>query len=161
MRILTAIGILSLLILACATPPDYPDEPVITFERLSKDTLRQSDLNTDSLFLTFSYTDGDGDLGFTDADTNQSIFVIDSRTGFIQDRYKLPEIPDQGTANGIFGEVKILLYTTCCLFPQGIPPCSSPPAFPTDTVTFEVYMVDRAGNHSNTITTPPITLLCR
>lgn len=161
MRYLLVILFSNIVLWSCSTPPDYPDEPVITFERISKDTLRQSDLNIDSLFLTFSYTDGDGDLGFSDSDTSQSIFVIDSRTGFIQDRYKLPEIPDQGTANGIFGEVKLMLYTTCCLFPQGIPPCSRPQAYPTDTVTFEVYMVDRAGNHSNTITTPPIILLCR
>lgn len=150
-----------LLALSCTKPPDYPDEPVITFQSLSKDTLLQSDLNSDSVFISFSYTDGDGDLGFSDRDTNQSVFLVDTRSGFIQDRFKLPQIPDQGTANGIFGTVKMLVYTTCCTFPNGIPPCSAPSQFPTDTVRYEIYMVDRAGNQSNSIITPPITLLCR
>src|SRR5690606_32981380 len=98
-----------LLALSYTKPPDYPDEPVITFQSLSKDTLLQSDLNSDSVFISFSYTDGDGDLGFSDRDTNQSVFLVDTRSGFIQDRFKLPQIPDQGTANGIFGTVKILV----------------------------------------------------
>jgi hypothetical protein len=157
-QILLVVAIL--LVWACSKPPQYPDEPVIEFINLSKDTLSQSDLNTDSLFVRISYTDGDGDLGFSDKDTSQSIFIIDTRSGFIQDRFKIPQIPDQGTANGIFGEMRILLFTTCCIFPQGIPPCSSPRQFPTDTVVYEIYIVDRAGNESNRIQTTPITLLC-
>ena len=161
MRIIIVAPFILAVFIGCSNPPDYPNEPVISFESISKDTLRQSDLNTDSLFVRISYTDGDGDLGFSSSDTNQSIFVTDVRTGFIQDRYKLPEIPDQGTANGIFGTITFLMYTTCCIFPQGIPPCSTPAAYPVDTVQYEIYIIDQAGHVSNKIKTPPITLLCR
>lgn len=159
-RYLTIV-IAAIFFISCSKPPDYPNEPEITFENISKDSMRQSNLNIDSLFVTFSYTDGDGNLGWPEDDNRQSVFVIDTRTGVVENTFKIPEIPDQGTANGIFGEMTLRLYTTCCIFPQGIPPCSSPAAYPRDSVSYEIYIVDRDGNESNRIQTPPITLLCR
>jgi hypothetical protein len=145
---------------SCINAPDYPDEPVIEYVSMSKTTLTQSNLNVDSLFLTFSFTDGDGDLGHEATDTARNIYIRDLRTGKFQDRFKSPYIPEEGIGNGITGEIQLLLFTTCCLFPDNIPPCSAPPQYPLDTVIYEISIRDRAGNFSNKITTEPIILTC-
>lgn len=145
---------------ACINAPDYPDEPVIEYIGVSKSSMIQDNLNTDSLFLYFSFTDGDGDLGHNPNDTSRNVFIRDLRTGNIQDRFKSPYIPEEGIGNGISGDMQLLLYTTCCLFPNNIPPCSAPSQYPIDTLIYEIYIKDRAGNVSNTITTEPIILRC-
>ena len=149
------------LAVSCSDPPDYPDVPEIEYLGLSRDTLIQGDLNIDSTILHLSFTDGDGDLGFDPDESEQSIFITDTRTGFVQDRFKIPKIPIQGSRNEIFGEIEVRIYTTCCIFPDQIPPCSAPNQYPVDSVVYEVYIVDRAGNESNRILTEPIILLCQ
>jgi len=147
--------------MACINAPDYPDEPEIEYIGLSKSTLDQNSLNTDSLFVTFSFTDGDGDLGHEPADTSRNIFIKDLRTGNFQDKFKSPYIPEEGIGNGITGDIELLLFTTCCLFPDAsIPPCSAPDQFPLDTVIYEIFIKDRAGNESNKIKTEPIIIRC-
>lgn len=120
----------------------------------------QNSLNTDSLIVRFSFTDGDGDIGLDPDVFERNIFIIDNRTGDTYDAFKAPVIPEQGASKGISGEVSLRLFTTCCLFPDNIPPCESPPQFPTDTLTLDIYMTDRANNESNRITTTPIVLFC-
>ena len=149
-----------ILIASCVSAPDYPVEPVIEFMGMSKNTMVQSTNNTDSVFVFISFTDGDGDLGYGVSDTMTNVFVIDSRSGFIQDRFKTPEIPPEGANNGISGTLRLLLYTTCCIFPGGIPACATPPQFPTNTFHYQIFIKDRAGNESNIINTSDIILFC-
>ena len=140
--------------------PGFSDVPEIEFMGFSQSSMIQSSLNSDSLFLRFSFTDGDGDLGFDDETIEQNIFIIDNRTGDRYEAFKAPKIPEQGATKGISGEVTVRLFTTCCLFPDNIPPCESPQQFPTDTMTLDLYIVDRAGNTSNTVTSTAIILFC-
>jgi len=149
------------VIFSCTKPPDYPIEPVIKFERFSRNTMLQGDSNNDSLVITFSFTDGDGDLGYSDSIPD--IFVTDARIPYPLDPFKLPVVPVQGVGNGISGEISILVYNTCCLF-DAFPACSTDPAAiaekPIDTLTFEIYIKDRAGHESNRILTDNIYLQC-
>ncbi len=147
----------------CVQPPDYPDEPVIEFKSLSKTTLKQSSLGIDSVVITFSYTDGDGDLGFTD--TSASIFIVDGRDNFSKPSYRIPSVGTQGAGNGISGEISIVVPTTCCIYPQssGVPPCDTSNFAPLkfDTVFYKISIRDRKGHLSNTIQTEPILLQCK
>jgi hypothetical protein len=145
---------------ACIKAPDFPDEPVIAYIGINKDTLIQNSLNSDSIFLKFSFTDGDGDFGTNPTDPIQNIILLDTRTGETHDRFKSPVIPKQGTNNGIKGEVTLRVFTTCCLFPEGFVPCDAPPQIPTDTLSFEIYITDQAGNESNHIISQSIILKC-
>jgi hypothetical protein len=151
------------LLPACVQPPDYPDEPVIAFLRLSKPSMLQSTLGNDSIVVTFGFTDGDGDLGFRD--NSESIFIVDGRDSFIKPSYRIPYIEQQGAGNGISGEISIVIPTTCCIYPPstGIPPCETGALAPQvfDTVFYLISIQDRAGNRSNTIQTAPIGLRCR
>jgi len=114
-------------------------------------------LNQDSLLVYFSFTDGDGDLGFPQAErteNNRDLFVIDTRTDNILDQFHIPYIPPKGASNGIQGTAQIVLFTTCCS--SGCDPNQGI----TDEVIFEIYVKDRSGNQSESIFTSPITLIC-
>ncbi|MFM8489104.1 MAG: hypothetical protein ACKOCH_22455, partial [Bacteroidota bacterium] len=47
----------------CIKPPNYSDTPEISFSGLSKSVMQQGRSEGDSVIISFSYTDGDGDLG--------------------------------------------------------------------------------------------------
>ena len=84
--------LLLLLALACTKPPDYPIEPVITYERMSNNTMQQGALGSeDSIAITFSFTDGDGDIG-ADVDTLFDAFVIDTRFPDVETTYKISDL---------------------------------------------------------------------
>ncbi|MFZ4634369.1 MAG: hypothetical protein ACOYNO_09220 [Saprospiraceae bacterium] len=145
----------------CVKPPDYPKEPVIEFKSLSKNLLLQSSLGEDSVVISFTFTDGDGDLGFKD--DSESIFIVDGRDNFMKPSYRIPYIEQQGAGNGISGEIFIVLPSTCCIYNNGIPPCESGSIAPQtfDTVFYKISIQDRAGHRSNEIQTAPITLRCK
>ncbi len=145
---------------ACATDPGFSDTPEIEFISLSKDTMVQNSLNTDSLFLTIAFRDGDGNIGSGSMDVTENIILTDARTGVVFDRFRIPEIPISDIDSGIEGEITMKVFTTCCIFPDGTPPCLSPSAFPTNELTFDIVMVDDGGNRSNEISTQTIILLC-
>ena len=161
MRLFSLLLLVGVLMNACVSAPDYPIEPYIEFTGQSKNLMIQDRSNTDSVYINLSFTDGDGDIGIESDSIMTDIFVIDTRTGDIQDRFKTPAIPPEGTNNGVSGKIRLLIYTTCCSFPDGIPPCEAPEQYPFDTLSYQVYMVDRAGNVSNTIETDMIVLSCQ
>lgn len=146
-------------IFACTTPPEFPIGPVLTFETLSKDTLDRGYDDEDATTVTLSFTDGDGDL--SGLDTN-NMFVIDTRTGFTEGNFTIPDIPPVGGGNGISGDIIFNLKTTCCNFPEpGLAGCEDVlPGFLYDTVVYEVYIIDQAGNESNKVQLNPIYIRC-
>ncbi len=157
----------SLLLLAgCADPPNYPIEPEIEYISTSPTTVVQAGRNAtaDTVRIRFSFTDGDGDLGFEDNEP-KDIILTDSRDGLTQE-FSFPVIPEQGVGNGISGEATVLIVNNasagfCCTFPNGAPPCTPSEMFPTDTVSFTLQIRDRAGNLSNKVQTERITILCQ
>ena len=147
---------------SCVNAPKYSDVPEIEFIGFSNLIMDQAPLNSDTTVLSIKFTDGDGDIGF-DMDTpGENIFIVDNRTEEFYDRFRAPAIPPQGANNGVSGEINMVLLNTCCIFPpqDSIPNCESPFQYPTNELTFTIYIKDRAGNKSNEIVTPPITLNC-
>lgn len=146
---------------ACVSDPNFAVEPELEYIGISKNQMQQNSLNTDSLFLHFSFTDGDGDIGSDPSDFAQNLVVTDNRTGKTYDSFKLPTIPVLGASKGVTGEVTLRVFTTCCIFPDPtIPQCESPAEFPTDTLMLDIQLFDRGMNASNVITTEPIIILC-
>ncbi len=163
--LLTAAILLALSAQFCIKPPNYPDTPEISFTGLSKSVMQQGRSEGDSVIISFSYTDGDGDLGYPKSDTTTSILVKDNRDSFVKFRYKLPYVDPQGAGNGISGQVSIVIPTSCCIFetPEGIKlACENvPPSFLYDTLYYFIRIRDRAGNISNEIKAGPIGLKCQ
>ncbi|MEM8583375.1 MAG: hypothetical protein AAGF87_03850 [Bacteroidota bacterium] len=157
--------VLALTCYACADAPEYPVEPVITYEGVSSTEIFQSTSGIrDSITIFFSFTDGDGDL--TGVDTNEvDIIVSDSRVESLSTGFTFPDIDRDGTGNGISGDASIVLdniaFSFCCLDLDSEEICMEFPDFPEDEVIYTIQVRDRAGNFSNIIQTEPITVLCR
>ena len=154
------VALLATTIFACTVRPQFSEVPELTYVGLSNNSMVQSSVLGDSLFLFFDFQDGDGDIGVDETVNNFDLELIDNRTGNVYDRYKTPFVPEQGASNGIEGQVQLKLYTTCCIFENNIPPCSAPLDFPTNMLSLDIRLTDRAGNVSNTITTEMITIFC-
>jgi hypothetical protein len=100
----------------------------------------------DSILIVISYEDGDGDLGFEDADKH-SLFVKDSRLQK-SDSYYVPPLAPPESNIPIKGELNIVL----------------PPPFilsnaPSENVYFEIQLQDRAGNMSNLVVSPTVKIV--
>jgi hypothetical protein len=158
MRWLLLYSFLALSIAGCLSPPEYSVEPYIEFMGMSRDIMVQDQFNTDSILIKIYFEDGDGDLGNEDGEFD--LYLTDTRDNFMPPGYRLPKVPELGASNGISGEISFVLFTTCCFFPDGQDPCTPSLTYPVDTVTYLIYIRDRAGHQSNIIETPPIRLLC-
>lgn len=148
---------------SCIQPPDYTDVPSLEFKGFSKSTMNQGVFEEDSVTLTLFFTDGDGDFGNSGQSMEKNIFIMDKRTDEIFREYKAPFIPLEGAGNGISGTISIKVFSTCCIFPEasGIFPCEASEEFPSNDLVLDVYIKDRAGNQSNTVTTTAIKLNCK
>lgn len=148
---------------SCVQPPNYPNEPFITFRDFNKTAIAQGNLNAipDTLVIRFDFEDGDGDLGFVKDSID--VFLTDSRKGFVN-TFRLPFIPDEGAGNGISGTIILRIPNTpfniCCTYPDNSATCQPNPNFPTDTMSYSIQIRDRANNYSNKIQTDVLTILC-
>jgi hypothetical protein len=123
--------------------PFYDLTPRIELLEVSKNTVIQF---SDSISISILYEDGDGDLGNPDPDVN-SIFVKDSRLEKA-DEYYLGPLAPVGSKISINGTLNMKLSPTF-LLGNGT----------EEKMVLTIYMVDRAGNQSNTIETETITIL--
>ena len=110
----------------------------------------------DTAYLQFNLSDGDADLGNTPPGPPYDIYINDMRFDTGYQGYMFPTI-DQTIENakkGITG-ICTFLFTPAILAARG----DSIHTFIADTVYFKVYILDRSGNHSDTITTPKLYIL--
>ncbi len=141
---------------SCVSPPEYPLEPVLTFESITSTSLVEG--NQDTIFLRFAFTDGDGDLGHGDPqapepDTTRNVFLSDSRVPAFPIFYHIDEVAQSDNVQAISGFVDLR-------FNPGFFACLSL-GEPLDTLSLSLYVIDRAGNRSNSIRTPVLTLVCQ
>ena len=109
--------------------------------------------------ITISFTDGDGDIG--SEDNAPEVYIKDSRTGFFSPPpSSIPFVPEQGAGNGISGEIYVPIFSACCIHPVTNFICMPFDDYPVDKLVYEIYIVDRAGNQSNTVTTDTIYIRC-
>lgn len=141
-RLFAPIAFLTLAVSACLNPPDYSIVPEIALDSLSSRNLRAG---SDSLTFFISFTDGDGDIG---SETVPNLFFTDSRTGYT-DSVKVPYITPGGTLKTISGVITYVRSQIYCI-----------PGRSTDSLTYTIYLEDRAGHQSNRIITPTIFLTC-
>lgn len=116
--------------------------PVITLESTSKTSVVQF---KDSLRVTIAYEDGDGDIGFENADIN-SLEIRDSRLSKPDMYYVPPQAPVDSKIH-IKGTLQIQIRNMFLLGSGS-----------AETTTLEIRLSDRAGNWSNKVTTPVITI---
>jgi hypothetical protein len=135
---------------SCLKKEDISPIPLIAF----KDFVA----NKDTANLYINFTDGDGDIGLTQNDTtppnNYNCFIsyIEKQNGVwvkrdlpIEFNYRIPMVNTSNKKKSIKGEIKI-----------AIKPYYYDPFSLFDTIKYELYIMDRALNKSNIISTPEI-----
>lgn len=135
--IMTVVAVLS----ACKKE-ELPTVPEITLVSASPTQVVQFG---ERVKVRFAYKDADGDLGDPDPDMN-TLEVKDARLN-TADFYHVPPITPDGATVSVQGEIEVEL-NALFLLGNG----------DQETTTYTLRIRDRAGNWSNSITTPAITI---
>lgn len=144
------------LMARCKKMEDFPDEPHIEFESFTKLYNAQNEVLKG--VLRFSFTDGDGDIGLTPADTvppyeyNLFIDYYEKRDGTFEKvefneitlNARIPLLTPEGAVKSVEGSIEDTIDVNYYS--------------PYDTIKLEFYIVDRALHESNKVETPEIIL---
>ena len=139
------ISLFTFLILLAGCKKDdinFPAEPAIEFVAISPTTANQF---TNPVTITIHYEDGDGDLG-ENKDGVKNCFVTDNRIG-ITYQYRIKQLAPDGASIPIEGNLNIDIGG------QVLTDSSN-----QQSVTYTLYVVDRAGHVSNSITTGAVVI---
>lgn len=153
------------LFFGCQRGPDYSDAPSITFSSIEHYQVPDGFNFIDSVVIAIDFQDGDGDLGLSQDDILDTEKYPDE---FINN-YFCTLFKKEGTD---WNEVDVAFDSRFMrLLPEGVSPIDGtlrfnqtittpliPELSPSDSVRFEIYIVDRELNQSNTITTTPFVL---
>lgn len=150
MRFPTKISLITLTVVittSCLKNDEYSSVPELTF--ISYNTFSSDGVDVDSAVYTFSFTDGDGDLGSDDSAVVNCFlhyYEKDADTmklypSFIRE-YRLPSLTPNAKNKAIDGEISLTLKPA---------PIFNP--FNDSTYQWGCTVMDRAGNESNEIRT--------
>lgn len=134
---------LALAFYSCKKKEELTNAPVIEFTGITPSTATEY---VHSITISFTYEDLNGDIGENDASAT-NLFITDSRNG-VTYNYRIKELSPPGSDIHIKGTLNAILKNTA------ITDGSS-----SQSVTYSVYITDRAGNSSNTISTSAITVV--
>ena len=176
--VLTTILFLALAVASCQKKVEYPVEPQIAYEGFTYL------FNADSTFsgegvVSFSYTDGDGDLGLDEGDTlypfgfndphyyNMVVDYLKSVNGvFVKTPLLSPHVPtnpadtlvlyDTVTFNARFRRLRDSEDPKAISGTMEYKLTVQNPFSPDDTIKFEIHILDRALHESNVIQTEAI-----
>lgn len=117
------------------------DIPSIELVSVSSNNIAEGD----PLTFRIKYTDGDGDLGENNANAH-NLFLTDNRVGVTYE-YRIQELAPSGSSLIIRGNLDVVLNTTAITNGSN-----------SQNVTYSIYVKDRSGNQSNTVTSSDITI---
>jgi hypothetical protein len=147
---------------SCLKLESYPDRPDVTY--IDHAIVPYATNLSDSLgYVRFEFTDGDGDLGLNQGDTfgdfapdqqyyyNLFIRYFQKQNGSFEEiippgspNVRFKNLTPSGADKTLQGEMAVGVYNS------GVQA--------NDTIRFEMYIVDRALNHSDTLVTPEIVI---
>lgn len=160
------IAVCVVLTLSCKDPIEYPLQPVIAFKSIA---VSQDASGFDSkVFVTISFTDGDGDIGYYPRESGRNASIFDDPASPYYNNFivktwvlrsnswtedttnvsaRLPYMTPEGANKALKGEIQREL--------------TLPPRLVLDTLKYEVFIWDRSLNQSNTVTTSEIVVNTR
>lgn len=163
------VSIFPALLIGCEPDPDFPVEPAIEFKSLSKDSIAEFD----TAVITVTFQDGDGDIGqdnippscspqnICDLESDSSclndpaytLFLLDMRDSCLQ-LFNIPRVDVGSGPRALEGEIRVTIPPVSCkCFPN-------PPGCGVDTLVYDVFIRDRAGNLSNVVKSSPMYVYC-
>lgn len=159
MRKVFPLLLIAVLLSSCLKQENFPNRPDIEYLGFYPNPNAISKI--DSLgYVKFSFTDGDGDLGLNDSD-NEGVFgsgqpyefnlfirYFERQNGTFVEivppgtlNVRFQRLDSEGGNGSVQGEMNVGVIANIS---------------PFDTVKYEMYIVDRALNHSDTISTGPL-----
>lgn len=127
---------------SCSKDETISNKPVIKLIDISSNNLKEF---KDSLIIRFEYTDADGDIGEYDPDKND-LQVKDRRLANA-DYYFIKPLAPPDSEIKIKGIISVQIKNTFLLGTGN-----------SEITQFDLKLRDRAGNWSNAINTPDITI---
>jgi hypothetical protein len=121
---------------------EISDIPEIGFISLSPSSVKS---NTDSLSFIISYKDNNGDLGENDNNV-KNLFVTDNRNN-VTYQFRIKQLAPDNATIAIQGELNVVLNSVPLI--NGVT---------AEQVNYSIFVNDRAGNQSNTVTTGTVTV---
>ncbi len=100
----------------------------------------------DKVVFTLNYKDGDGDIG-ENVDGVKNLFITDSRNN-ITYQFRVKQLAPNGASVAIEGNLFVELNTAAILNGSS-----------SQAVEYSIYLKDRSGNSSNTITTSGLSIV--
>lgn len=140
----STLALLLLFAFACSCREALgKNDPVIALLEVGPTTIVEY---KDSVYIKLSFYDANGDLGenFTDDD---NLFVVDDRLG-VAHAYRISNLVPGGANVAIQGEL-------VCLIPSVFMTGNGP----SENLSYTIYVIDRAGHHSNEVNTGPLTVV--
>lgn len=134
--------------LACTKLPEYSTIPQIELEEVSSYEVLEG---SDSVVITVRFTDGDGNIGAQENEQAENAFFLDSRFRLPISLYKIPYVEPAGRLKAVSGTIQFTLQPLSC----------RPDQVGTDTFSYEIYILDRDGNQSNSIFTEIFQIQCQ
>lgn len=165
MRMVRFSGISLLVVIAfmlfmssCNSGPVFPVVPEISFINISPQSVSNTNPNAEFI-ITIHFQDGDGDLGsFDTGENSENLFIKDTRENipeeFRTESFTIPDLSPDTRKPSIQGTIEIAIEVPPQLS-KNFPPFIGPGS---EEVFYEIYLMDRAGHHSNIITTSAITI---
>lgn len=171
-RILIGMLLLATAMFSCQKPVEYPVEPKIAYEGFTY-LINEDSTFTGEGIVSFSYTDGDGDLGLDDSDTLPPFgfhdahyynMVIDYMKCVNGEFVKTPLLSwnpqtqsyDTVTFNARFRRLRDTDEPKAISGKMDYQITVQNPLSPDDTIKFEIRILDRALHESNVIQTDAI-----
>jgi hypothetical protein len=159
MKNVLLFGMILLTLSSCLKREQYPNRPDL--EYLSHSFMSDTVITAEPIGqVNFRFTDGDGDLGLNQADTfgvhaigahyyyNLFVRYFEKKNGVFEEiiapgsfNVRFVDLTPEGADKTLEGEMEVGVFDSGSEF---------------DTVRYEMYIVDRALQHSDTISTPVI-----
>ena len=134
--------LVSMCFLSCSKDSALSSVPVIKFLDVNSTSIKQF---KDSLIIRFEYTDADGDIGEENPDKND-LFIKDRRLANA-DYYFVKPLSPPGSEIKIKGIISVQIKNTFLLGTGN-----------SELTQFDIKLRDRAGNWSNSVNTPNISI---
>lgn len=146
MRTISLFAILTLLLISCNKNNNKSNIPELEFIDLSETKIKAGD--NGNLYIRCSFKDKDGDIPFG----SLNLFLRDSRDT-VWTPYLFPSNKDYvAPSNGLAGTILISYQKAFLLLRNDSLHMQS------DTLHWDIYMKDKKGNVSNTVTTTSLIL---
>lgn len=136
------LGLTGYFISSCNTAGEISEIPEVSFESVAPNVVTEYQ---DSLVFTISYRDGDGDLGENNTD-NDNVFVQDSRNQ-VTYGFRVQQLAPDNANIAIQGNMNVTLPNTAIVN-----------GGTSESVSYTIWVVDRAGNESNKVTSSTVTV---